>query len=100
MQNPGRRRFQSEISAIAGETGVVGKSFRMIAEADLVVGVVVAAVAADEFRLPVALEPRASHDIKDTVGAVAVFGVVATTLNLEIVDVLGIELRADIGRDV
>ena len=72
----------------------------MIAEADLVVGVVITAIAADEFRLPVALESRASHDIKDSVGAVAIFGAIAAALNLEIIDVLGIKLRADIGSNV
>ena len=72
----------------------------MIAEADLIVGVVEAAVVGNEFGLAVALESRARHDVEDSIGAVAVFGIVAAALNFEVIDVFGIELRADVRSDV
>ena len=65
-----------------------------------IVGLVEIAGAEDEFRFAVALESGARHDVEDAVGAVAEFRSVAAAADFEIVDVLGIELRSEVGGDV
>ena len=71
----------------------------MAAEAELVVGLVEIAGGEDEFALVVALEAGAGHDVEDAVGAVAELGAVAAAVDFDIIDVLGIELGAEILRD-
>ena len=72
----------------------------MAAAIDLVVGLVVAAVAEDQLAFAVAFETGARDGVEDAVGAVAVFGVVAAALHFHVVEVLGIDLRAHIAGDV
>ena len=48
----------------------------------------------------VALESVAGKDVEDAVGAVADVGGVAAALGFERVDVLGVDLRADVGGDL
>src|SRR5262249_15828103 len=100
MQNLRAGGLEAEVGAVAGKASVVGEAICVVAKADLVVGVVVAAVAEDDFGLTVSLEAGAGNDVENSVGAVAIFGGVSTALDFEIVDVLGIELRADVGGDV
>ena len=72
----------------------------MVAEAELVVGLEEVAGGEDEFGLAVALEAGAGDDVEDAVGAVADVGGVAAALDFEVVDVLGVDLRGEVGGDV
>ncbi len=94
------RRFDSEVSAIPGKAAQPGKAFTVIAEANLVVRIVVAAVAEDHFALTIAFESGTRHYVEDTVGAVAVLSTVSATLHFEVVDILGIKLRSHVRRDI
>src|ERR1700680_734754 len=94
------RRLQSEIAAVPVHTGVIGEAPGVTAEAQLIIGLVEVAGAEDEFGLTVALESGAGHNVEDAIRAVAKFGAVATAADFQIVDVFGIELRAEVGSDV
>ena len=100
MKNLRYRSLQAQVCAIARQASIIRKPFRMVAETDLVIRVVVAAIAGHQLALPIALEPGARDDVEDTVGTVSVFGRVAATLYFQVVDVLGIELRADVRCDI
>src|SRR5262249_22634541 len=100
VKNLSAGSFQAEVSAVSGKATVISEALSMVAEADLVIRVVKAAVAGDEFSLPVALEPGSGDYVEDTIRAVAVISRVATTLDFEIIDVFGIKLRAHIRSDI
>src|SRR6266852_3501180 len=67
----GCRRLQAEIGAVAVEAGVVGKAPSVIAEAQLIVGLVEAAVAGHQLGLAVPLKTGTRHHVEHAVGAVA-----------------------------
>ena len=71
----------------------------MITETDLVIRLIEAAIAADKLGFAVTLESRPRDHIEDGKRAVSVFGRITTALDFDAVDVLGIELRANIGGD-
>ena len=96
----GDGRLKSVVAAVAVEAGVPGEFFGVVAEAELVVGLVEVAGGEDELGLAVALEAGAGDDVEDAVGAVADVGGVAAALDFEGVDVLGVDLRADVAGDV
>ena len=81
------------------DAGVVGEALGVAAEAEGVVGLVEIAGAEDEFGLVVALEAGARNDVEDSVGAVAELRAVAAAIDFDIVEIFGIELRADVLRD-
>src|SRR5258708_5562771 len=91
------RSFQTKVGAVSDKTAVVGEALGVVAETDLIVGVVEAAETGDDFGLAVTLEPGARNDVEDAESAVAVLGGVAAALDFNTVDVLGVELRADVG---
>ncbi len=93
-------RGEAVVAAIAVEAGVVGEFLGVVAEVELVVGLEKAAGGDDEFGLAVALEAGAGDDVEDAVGAVADVGGVAAALDFDVVDVLGVDLRAEIAGDV
>ena len=72
----------------------------MTAAIDLVVCLVIAPITEDEIAFSIALEACSGYDVEDSVGAVAVFGVITTALDFDIVDVFGIDLRADVAGNV
>ncbi len=96
----GDRRGQAVVGAGAGEACVPGGLAGVVAEREL--GFAGAEVAAGEQQLAfaVALEAVAGQHVEDAVGAVAHIGGVAAALGFECVDVLGIDLRADVGGDL
>ena len=100
VEDLGRRGRQPEVAPIARHARVVREPLRVTAEAELIVGLEVAARAQDDLRIVVTLEPGARNDVEHAVGAVAIFGLVAAAEHFEIIGVLGIELGADVGRDV
>src|SRR5262249_20143719 len=91
---------QSMVRAIAIRAHVVRGLVGVVAKTDLVVRAVVAAVTGDEFRLMGTFETGARSHVEDTIGAVAVFRRVASPLDLHVVYVLGVELRADVAGNV
>ena len=93
-------RGEAVVAAVAVEAGVVGELFGVVAEVELVVGLEEVAGGEDEFGLAVALEAGAGDDVEDAVGAVADVGGVAAALDLEVVDVLGVDLRGEVAGDV
>ena len=93
-------RLQSQIAAVAVHAGVVGKALGMAAEAELVVGLVEVAEAGDQFGLVVALESGARGDVEDAVGAVAKLRAVTAAVGFQILEILGIELRPEVGGDI
>ncbi len=96
----GHRRLEPEIAAVAADAAVVGEPFGVPSEIELVVRLAVAAGAHDQLRFIVAFEAGARHHVEDAVGAVAVLRVVAAPLHVQVIHVLRIELRSDIGGDV
>src|ERR1700733_12894938 len=72
----------------------------MAAEIELIVRLIPIAKAGDEFGFVVPLETTSRHDVENSIGAVSIVGVVAASLNLEIINVLGVDHRAQIGSDV
>ena len=87
---------EAVVAAVAVEAGVVGEFFGVVAEAELVVGLEEVAGGEDEFGLAVALEAGAGDDVEDAVGAVADVGGVAAALDFDVVDVFGVDLRAEV----
>ncbi len=94
------RRLQAVVAAISVQARVIGEALGVPAEIELIVGLIPIAERDDQFRLVVALEAGAGHDIEDPVRAVSVLRIVAAALNFEIIDVLGVNLRAQIGGDI
>src|SRR6202044_3600068 len=93
-------RLQTVVAAISVYARVIRETLGVPSEIELIVGLVPIAETGDKLRLIVALEAGAGHDIEDSVRAVSVLRIVAAALNFEIVDVFGIDLRAQIGGDI
>src|ERR1700683_4938926 len=72
----------------------------MAAEVKLIICLIPISETGDKLRLIVPLETTSRHDVEDSIRAVTVVGVVAAALNLEIIDVLGVNHRAQIGGDI
>ena len=72
----------------------------MSSTTDLVIRLVKTSNRGDEIAFVIALKASAWHDVEDSVGAVSVVCVVAAALNFEVIDVLGIDLRPQIVRDI
>ena len=94
------RGLQAVIGAIAVQAREPRQPLAMVANAQLVVGLVKRAVGRGHVDLAVALEASARNDVEHAVGAVAVFSRVAAALDLQIVNVLGVDLRPDVARDI
>ena len=93
-------RGEAEVAAVAVEAGIPGEALGVVAEVELVVGLEKAAGGEDELGLAVALKAGAGHDVEDAEGAVADVGGVAAALDFDVVDVFGVDLRAEVGGDV
>ena len=72
----------------------------MAAEVHLIVGLVKRAEGGEQLAFVVALEAGSRNDVEHAIGAVAVSGGIAAALRFQVVDVLGIDLRPDVARDV
>ena len=100
MHHGRTRRHQAQVRTVRVSARVVGEPLGMAAEADLVVGGVKAAVTCHQFAFGVALEARARNHIEHTISAVSVFGGITAAFGLDVVDVLGVKLRADVTRNI
>ena len=72
----------------------------MAADAHIVVGLPEIAAARDQLALIVAFEAGARHDVEHAIGTISQICGVAAPLDLEIIDVLGIDLWSQVARDV
>ena len=66
--------LQSQIGPVTVQARIVGEAVGMTAEAELIVGRVIAAVAGHQLRLFVALETRARDHVEDSVSTIAIVG--------------------------
>ena len=94
------RRGEAVVGARAGEAGVPGSPRGVVAERELDFAGVEVAGGKQKFGFAIALESVAGQDVEDAVGAVADVGGVAAALGFELIDVLGVDLRADVGGDL
>ena len=94
------RRLQAEVAAVAAEAGIPGEFLAVVAEADLVVGLVEVSGGKHKFAFAAAFEAGARQHVEHAVGAVAQVGAVAAAFHFERVDVFGVDLRADVAGDV
>src|SRR5215468_946560 len=88
------------IGTVPAQTDVISRMVVVVAEAKLVVSEVVVAVACQQLSPAVALESRARDHIEDAVSPVAGLSRKAAALHFDIIDVLGIELRAHVAGDI
>ena len=100
MEGLGGGWGESVVAAVAGEAGVPGEALSVVAEVELVVGLGEAAGGQNELGLVIAVEAGAGKDVEGPVGTVAKGGVESSALDFEVVDVFGIDLRADVRGDV
>src|SRR5712692_4169064 len=100
VNHRGSRRLQAEVGAVSVGAGVVSEAVVVAAEINLVVRLIEIAEAEDDFGFVVSLESRAGRDVEHAVSAVAEIGAVAAALYFKSVDVLGVDLGAEIASDV
>ena len=72
----------------------------MAAEIDLIVRLKEIPQAENELGFGVALESGAGSDIEDAIGAIAIISRVAAALDFEVIDIFGVDLRAEMAGDV
>ena len=99
VEDLGDGRGQAVAGAGAGGAGVPGGAGGVVAEGKLGFAGAEIAAAHGQFGVLVELEAVAGKDVEDAVGAVADGGVVTAALGFELVDVLGIDLGAEVGGD-
>src|SRR6266496_735264 len=100
VQDVRNRGLYAKIAAVPIQSNVVGEALGVAAETEGVIGLIIIAGTEDEFGLAVALKAGAGHDVEDAISAIAELGAVAAAIDFQVVDVFGIELRADVGGDV
>src|SRR5262249_48378599 len=100
MKDFGNRGFQTVVTAIAVDAGVVSETLCVIAETKLVVCLIKVPVRNEQLSLALAFKTTAGNDIENAVSAITVFCRITAALTLQIVDVFWIELRSDSIGDV
>ena len=100
MEDVSGWRAEPEVAAIPVGAREVGKTLRVPAHARLCVGLVVVPGRQHKLGIVVALESGPGDDVEDRVRPIPVRRVISTAQRLELIHVLGIELRSDIARDV
>src|SRR4029077_1317403 len=93
-------RLDPKIAAVRVHTGVVREALAVAAEAELVVSLIETSGAEHQFGFTVAFKSRARHNVEYSVSAVTQLCPVTSSADFQIIDVLGIELRSDIRRDI
>src|SRR5215831_1027480 len=94
------RRLDPEIAPVSVHARVVCEALGVTAETQLIIGLIEAACAQNQFCFATALESRTGHDIEDSISAVPHFSPIAAAAHFQIINVFGIELRPDVGRDI
>src|SRR5258708_10821985 len=88
---------EPDIGTCSAHAAIPGKTFGVVAETELAVSGMTAAVCCDKLGFTVTFKTGFGNDIECAVCAIAVFGGLAAALNFDHVEVLRIELRADVG---
>src|SRR6185437_13120796 len=78
----------------------VSELFSVAAEVHLIVGLVERAEGSEQLTFLIALETRSRDRVEYTIGTVAVSRRVSAALGFEVIDVLRIDLRADIAGNI
>src|SRR5262245_40809107 len=94
------RCLEAVVAAVSIQAEIISKAVGMVAEAKLIVSGFVIGIAGHQFALPASLKAAASDNIEHAIGPIAEFCRVASTLDLDIIDVLWVELRTDIAGDI
>ena len=94
------RRFQAKIASVSIHTRVVGESLGVTPKVDLFVCLIKVPEGRHKFAIVVFLKSRSRQDIEFPIGAVAKCGIVAAAQNLHVVDILGIDLRSEVGGNI
>jgi hypothetical protein len=92
--------LQPQITAVAVDARIVSKLLCMPAEIELIVGLVPVPQGHYQLRFIVAFKTGARNYVENAIGSVAVISRIAAALDLEIIDVLWVNLRSQIARDV
>ena len=100
MEDGGNRSGQAIVGTRAGHAGVPCRCGGVVAEGELRFAGVEVPACNPEFSVAIPLEPIPGQNVEDAVGAVAHIGRITAALNFESVDVLGVNLRADVGGDL
>src|SRR5208282_3734403 len=79
---------------------IVSESLGMPAKIDLIVCLVPIPQTHYDLCLIVPLKPGSRHDVENSIGTVSVIGFVTSSLNLQIVNILRVDLRAQIRGDI
>src|SRR5215472_325581 len=93
-------RLNAKIAAVAVHAGVVCKPFRVATKAKLVVRLMKVSRTQHKLTFVVALESCAGNDVEHSIRPVPELGSVAAAIHFHVVDVFGIELRAEIRSDI
>ena len=100
MQDIRARSFQTVVTAITIDAAKVGELLGMAAEVYLIVGLVKRAERREQLALIVSLESGPGNCVEDSIRAVAIGGRKSAALGFQIIDVLRINLRPDVARDI
>src|SRR5438874_2674171 len=102
LLNPGKSGLAACIfrSAVFVEAGVVCEAAGVPPEAELIVGLIEIANGKSEFGYVVTFEAGARRYVKDPVSAITIVGGITAALHFERVNVLGVNLRAQVTGDV
>src|SRR4051812_33766116 len=68
----------------------------MVTETDLVVSVVITSVSKYDFALAVSLKSRTSHYVEYAISTITIVCGVSSALHFQIINIFGIELRANV----
>ncbi len=100
MKHLGGGSSQTQIGPITIRADVISKPVAVVPEAQLIIGAVEAPCVDGQIGFAIAFEPAAGHHVQYPLRAVAGVGGQAPTLHLEGFDVTGMELRANVARNV
>src|SRR5690348_18228083 len=92
--------LQSEVCPVPIHAAVVSEPVGMAAQVELIIGLIEIPGAQRKFCLLVAFESRARHHAEHAVCPVAIVCSITASLGLQGIDVLWIDLRAQIARNV
>src|SRR4029077_8903659 len=100
MNDLGNRCLDAEIAAVPVDAGVIGESFGVAAQAELIVRLVEIACAKKQFSLIVAFKTGTRDDVKDSVSSVTELCAITSTIRFHVVNIFGIELRPNVRSDI
>src|ERR1700674_324204 len=100
MQDIRARSFQTVVAPITIQAAIVGELGGMAAEVYLIVGLVKRAKGSEQLAFVVSLESSPGNCVEDSIRAVAIGRGITAALGFQIVDILGIDLRPNVARDI